>query len=431
MSPSVSDTTASPTPFSPFSARSYSSNSAATSDGTALCDLGQTCIYTSHCIDTPDLGAFPTVFRELTAFYPPRTGRFNGYGDTTPTSSVAFSHSEYDSEVVDGSTVWNQRLIASYLSSSSPEPSGTTSYTRSLDTASLTDRYTLDTISRYSDREGTDEEDEEGDESLLDNNGDSFLDDEDQPSLGFATALDFLAAERARFVAQRDALGQRGNASTTSDGTWRHPLVNRRKRRRNRNKSARRPALASTGYTAAGATASQDDDEESSSSSLDRPSLPHYYKSTPPTPPPESERRHQHSAAPPNARPIVHHSKSTPSLRLPKSFPIDPRVLQLRNLAHKLRMLFPRDAEFLAEILSDDHPSPSEVVDPRGPTPRSQDTLIHVFIDQYVTFHNSFLTHVQSDTFPALTFYLVSSTTFGNIHIDPNANVNDSYRTLR
>ena len=331
------------------------------------------------------------MFREFTTFYPPtRAGRFNnGYGDTTPTTSLAFSRSEYDSEAVDGSTVWNQRPIASYLNSSSPEPS-TASYTRTHDTVSLTGRYTLDTTSRYSDGEGSEDE---GDESYLDDAvdnrhyDDGLLNDEDQPSLGFAGALDFLAAERARFVAQRDALGQRGNGSTTSDGTWRHPLANRRKRRRNRNKSARRPApAASTEDLRIGTTASQDDTDDSSSSSLDRPSSPHYYKSTPPTPPPDNDRQRQRSAAPANAqRFTMHHSKSTPSLRLPKSLPIDPRVLQLRNLAHKLRMFYPREAETLEETLSDDHPSPSEIVDPRGPIPRSQDTLIHVFIDQYVT----------------------------------------------
>ncbi|CAL1711037.1 unnamed protein product [Somion occarium] len=186
-------------------------------------------------------------------------------------------------------------------------------------------------------------------------------------------------------------MGQRGNSSTTSDGTWRHPLIARRKRRRKRNRSAQdktRPGSEPTEITedaVADATASPDDADDSSSS-LEPPASPQYYKSTPPTPPPEVEaaerRRRQRSAAPSTfERPSIHHSKSTPSLRLPAALPIDPRVLQLRNLAHKLRMLFPKDAEYLADILSDDHPSPSDVVDPRGPTPQSQDTLIHVFID--------------------------------------------------
>ncbi|KAJ3540977.1 hypothetical protein NM688_g6148 [Phlebia brevispora] len=61
--------------------------------------------------------------------------------------------------------------------------------------------------------------------------------------------------------------------------------------------------------------------------------------------------------------------------------PIDARVLQLRNLAHKLRMLFPRDAAALSAILSHDQPDASDFVDPRGPAPRMKDTLIHVFID--------------------------------------------------
>lgn len=219
----------------------------------------------------------------------------------------------------------------------------------------------------------------------------------DQPSLGLLGALEFLAAERARLVAARgDAVGQRGNSSTTSDGTWQHALAMspRRKRRRKRNKSERRPdpeespTVATNGDaddTAGNVTASQDDADDSSSS-ID-PSSPQYYKSVPPSPPPqqqESTRRNQRSTVQTTNDTTlrIHHSKSTPTLRLPITMPMDARVLQLRNLAHKLRMLFPQEAASLADVLSNDNPNSSDLSDPRGPIPRSHDTLIHVFIDQ-------------------------------------------------
>jgi hypothetical protein len=68
--------------------------------------------------------------------------------------------------------------------------------------------------------------------------------------------------------------------------------------------------------------------------------------------------------------------------------PPDPRILQLRSLAHKLRLLFPENAPELTTILSSNDlaESASTFVDPRGPTPQSQDTLIHIFIDQSVHF---------------------------------------------
>lgn len=81
--------------------------------------------------------------------------------------------------------------------------------------------------------------------------------------------------------------------------------------------------------------------------------------------------------------PSLLHSKSTPSLRLAtKTLPLDPRVLRLRALAHKLRLLFPEDAARLSSILSDDQADREDFVDPRGPKPESKDALIHVFIDQ-------------------------------------------------
>ncbi|KAL4252198.1 hypothetical protein ABKN59_005499 [Abortiporus biennis] len=354
MSTSVSETTVSPSPFSPFS--SYSSTSGVTSD------------------DAPDLGAFTTVFRALNTFHPARTHNndlFSDNEEATPTSSFAFTPSDSDSEVVENSTVWTHAPIASYLSSSpesppaSPSPDGTD-----------TDSANVDVAMRTS-----------GDVETEDDEQDSS----NYPSLGLLGALDFLAAERARFVAQLDAAGVRGHSSTTSDGTYQHLIPPRRKRRRKRNRSAHdsstarhsidaNTATGETEDTVDGVTASHDD-ADASSSSIDVPSSPAYYKSTPSTPPPHTKERRSKRTAIDEKRPSIHHSKSTPSLRLAVSIPIDARVLQLRNLAHKLRMLFPEDAAALSAVLSDDMSNTLDFVDPRGPVPLPKDTLIHVFID--------------------------------------------------
>ncbi|TCD67617.1 hypothetical protein EIP91_012182 [Steccherinum ochraceum] len=367
MPPSVSDTTVdSTTPsISPFEYHRSESIGSGTSGLTSD--------------DAPDLGAFITVFRALNTLHPTRIhgARYNN-GDATPTSSL-LSPSEDDSEVPRGSTVWSNRTIASYISTGTPE-SPPRSSSPSPEPTEAEDTEDPSTGSQGSaGAEGAERKETE----------DDALDSSAQPSLGLLGALDFLAAERAKFVAQRDAAGLRGNSSNTSDGTWQHAISPRRKRRRKRNRSAgtskhrnRIPegSLAPLGdaeETVEGATASYDDADDSSSS-FDAPSQQQYYKSTPPTPPPELQTHRKSGLL---SVPKIHHSKSTPSLRLPASMPIDARVLQLRNLAHKLRMLYPQEAASLSAILSNDHPSPAEVVDPRGPEPRPKDTLVHIFID--------------------------------------------------
>ncbi|KAH8103326.1 hypothetical protein BXZ70DRAFT_925049 [Cristinia sonorae] len=363
MPPSVSDTTVdSTTPsISPFEIHRSGSIGSSTSGLTSD--------------DAPDLGAFITVFRALNTLHPSRVHgtRYNN-GDATPTSSL-MSPSEYDSELPGGSTVWSHRPIASYLSSGSPESPPSSSSPEPTEADSTLDPSLESTGFGAAERR-------DGEDDVLDATS--------QPSLGLFGALDFLAAERAKFVAQRDAVGQRGHSSNTSDGTWQHAISPRRKRRRKRNRSAgvskhrrRRPedspiTPGDADETAEGATASYDDaDDSSSSSGGDPSSQQQYYRSNPPTPPLELQSHHTANVI----QPRIQHSKSTPSLRLPASMPIDARVLQIRNLAHKLRMLFPQDAKALSAILANDHPSPSEMVDPRGPMPRTKDTLIHVFID--------------------------------------------------
>lgn len=376
MSSTISDTTASPAPFSPFES-GISVTSGATSDGTCHAAMPLSLVPNISCgdhPDAPDLGAFTTVFRALTNFHHPRAPPLerSDSEEATPTSTWILSPSDYESEAAGGSTVWSHVPIASYLVSSSPETP--------LESASPTD--TESGLELPAGREL------DRGRGILDAHEDGDVDDSGQPSLGLLGALDFLAAERAKFIAQREG-GMHGHGHTTSsDSTWRHIVQPRRKRRRKRNRSAHPPpgeGAAEHGgeyETLEGAATSQDDADDSSCSS-DEASPPNYYESTPASPPNGGDQR-THQALTAEVRLKIHHSKSTPSLRLPVTLPIDARVLQLRNLAHKLRMLFPKDAAALSAILSHDHPDSSDFVDPRGPVPRTKDTLIHVFIDQYV-----------------------------------------------
>ncbi|KAI0946509.1 hypothetical protein AcW1_009952 [Taiwanofungus camphoratus] len=363
MTQSVSDSTFSPTPFSPFS--SYSVASGVTSD------------------DAPDLGAFTTVFRALNTFQP-RTAPVNitNVRSTTTTSSLAFSPSDYDSEVIDGSTVWSRRPVASYLSHSSPD---SVSRGRSIPTS--------DTDSTASDLKRTDPQEVEG-------VGDA--DTVDQPSLGYLDeALGFIAAERAKFVAQRD-LEMRGiDSVTTSDSVWQYTIQPRRTRRRKKNRSVQEVSrvrileqeeethtemVTNASDKVKSTVVNYDDDVYDSSSSQDILSSSPNFKSTPATPPHNKKEKRRQKSSVIKANPHIHHSKSTPNLLLPVSIPIDARVLHLRNLAHKLRLFFPQDTSSLNSILRfDTHESStltsSGFIDTRGPVPQSQDTLIHVFID--------------------------------------------------
>ncbi|GBE84265.1 hypothetical protein BKA93DRAFT_802307 [Sparassis latifolia] len=384
----ASDSTFSPTPFSPFS--SYSVASGATSD------------------DAPDLGAFTTVFRALNTFQP-RTGPIPiaEVESVTPTSSFAFSPSDYDSEITGGSTVWSRPPIASYLSYSSPDSAPRA---RSLPRS--------DTDSTASDVDGTDVPDgeEDGEE---DGEGVEIVDIDvvDQPSLGLLDeALGFIAAERARFVAQRDIGGMRSSASATtthtttaSDSVWRHAVQPRRKRRRKKNRSVQEVSRVRGAVEDEDANTETvvpqpgDDDASESSSSQEGPSSLLFQAVHVGLQPNGKERRRLQSAA--VEKPRLHHSKSTPTLRLRVSIPFDARIIQLRTLAHKLRLFFPEDAATLSSILSLNNPessdsSSSSFVDPRGPVPQSQDTLIHVFIDHsniligFVTYLKRHLHHL-------------------------------------
>ena len=341
-----------------------------------------------HFTDPPDLGAFTDVFRALNEFqHEPRAViaipipiTQLDHGHRTPTSSlVALSPVTIESNATHG------RTGPSFLSSSWRGE-------RPPDVGSLSPNIDSDN----SDTEGEGEElfPETVEVRLYDfDSGIDVLDkDGDQPSLGYLDeALGFIAAERARFFASRDAAGGvgTGNRSSTSDSAFHVAVQSRKKRRRKKvvkslsqgpvnrillslDSDSRIEDPAGDPSGAGDATLEDASSFESSSPA----------KNATPVTARIRDPRKKGKAIEATTPPLLH-SKSTPSLRLTTtSLPLDPRVLKLRALAHKLRLLFPEDAPRLSSILSNDQAEEGDFVDPRGPKPRSKDTLIHVFIDQ-------------------------------------------------
>lgn len=386
-----SDTTTSSTPFSPFSYCSAASE--ATSDGqfpgnntTSSKPPALTIIL--HLLDPPDLGEFTDVFRALNEFQQePRTViaipipiTQLDHTHRTPTSSlVALSPVTTESNATRG------RLGPSLLPTS--RRNGLRPHARSL-----------------SPRIDSGNSDTEGEELFpetvevrsydFDSSIDVLDEDGDQPSLGYLDeALGFIAAERAKFFASRDASGGVGvgNRSSTSDSAFRAIVQSRRKRRRKKVVKShsqgplnRAPLSLDSDSrmedTAGDPSGAGDANLEDSSSSPETSSPP--AKNATPITTRGRDPRKKGRVVQATALPILH-SRSTPSLRLgPTNLPLDPRVLKLRALAHKLRLLFPEDAARLSSILSNDQVDEGDFVDPRGPKPQSKDRLIHVFIDQ-------------------------------------------------
>ncbi|EGN94319.1 hypothetical protein SERLA73DRAFT_77737 [Serpula lacrymans var. lacrymans S7.3] len=348
---SSSDTTAnSPTPISPFS--TYSVASEATSD------------------ESPDLGAFTTVFRALNHLQPLRTLPLPPL-DGEIASSLPSSTIEGESDAPEGSTVWNQGLMASYLSSASHATTEDPSTQESQSSSSVDDDY----------GSGSDTEGEPHFRVVVPADALSDIDWSDQPTLGdFEQALSFLATERARLVAQRES-DIRDNHSSTSDSAWRHVVEPRRKRRRKKVKVIQILRKEDGGAVPIEVEGPAELDAEESSSSVDGPgSFPHN-KSTPSTPPQSKEAREKERASALDSNLRLKHSKSTPTLHLSSTIPPDPHILRLRCLAHKLRLKFPEDYDCITALLTNDFRGGSDFSDPRGPAPLARDTLIHVFID--------------------------------------------------
>lgn len=339
--------------------------------------------------DPPDLGAFTDVFRALNEFqHEPRTV----IGIPIPITQLDHTHRTPTSSLVALSPVTTElnatrgRTAPSFLSTSWRDE-------RRPHAGSLPPGVNSDN----SDTEGEELFPEIVEVQSYDfDSGVDVLDkDGDQPSLGYLDeALGFIAAERAKFFASRDAAGGAGtgNRSSTSDSAFPAAMQSRRKRRRKKvfashsqdpanrillslDSNSRIEDTVGDPSGAGGATL------EDAYSSFDSSSSP--AKNATPVTARGRDSRRKGKAVGTITPPSLLHSKSTPSLRFTTTtLPLDPRVLRLRALAHKLRLLFPEDAARLSSILSNDQANEEDFVDPRGPKPQSKDTLIHVFIDQ-------------------------------------------------
>ncbi|KAJ3808596.1 hypothetical protein F5876DRAFT_78582 [Lentinula aff. lateritia] len=346
--------TGSPTPVSPFSS-DHSVPSEPTSD------------------ETPDLGAFTAVLRAWTDLQPPlRTANSTlaQLANTTSSSSRSLATSSSDLRE-DKSTVWSHRPIANYLSLSDPVTTDAESTDR--DRPRTVQIEAVDDDFYDHDNTNDDNDHDESDEQLRSQDLGLF-DAEEQPSLGYLDeALQFIAAERERWTAQRET------GATAAMLTGIDP---RRKRRRKRNKTPRAQSTTRTPTistfssisTVTASTALADDlndaedadalgvDADDSSSSVEQQSSPlrasqsKIFSSTPGTP---SRRTRGQGRA------RLLHSRSTPQLRLIRHEDDDedeedestdsvtedsPRVQQLKLLGKKLEALFPEDREYLKKV---------------------------------------------------------------------------------
>lgn len=317
-------------------------------------------------LEPADLGQLSAVFEVLRQEFQPRTQAPVIPRVGTPTSSLVVSPSDGE----ESRTVWTK--------------SGTPSYS-----------------------------DSDGEGDYIGKNAETE-DGIDQPSLGYLDdVLGFLAAERAKFTAQREA-GLRGGQSSqsqasTSESAWRHVIEPRRRRRRKRNKNHLSSMSASASGTNVDLEADGDGEADAEGvatpvgDALDGSSSGEYWsrgKSMPATPPHGTSRRLRNIASKGKGKepmtvtipgtsatipvhPKLTHSRSTPSLRVTIPTPPDARVLRLRTLATKLRMLFTEDARHLSSVLLNDAPGEDGFIDPRGRPPEGpDDPFIHVFIDQ-------------------------------------------------
>ncbi|KAJ7348052.1 hypothetical protein DFH08DRAFT_779373 [Mycena albidolilacea] len=358
--------TASTSPLSPFS--SFSVPSEPTSD------------------ELPDLGAFTTVLRAWNHLQPPpRTFTYQPQHSTSTTSSMEPESDDFRDPSLAGSTVWSQRQIALYLDSLSAatdttDTGGRSPSTRSpsLGSGSNTEGDTRTLELETVDYELSDLED---------------LDLDPQPSLGLLDgALSFIAAERARWTAQREA------DVAANEGAWKHVVEPRRKRRRKRTVRNPKPDDASRDdhIEEEESLAAEDADDSSSSFDNTTTTTTTTTRTVPATPArSRKERRRQQALAntSPSGNRVLIHSKSTPQLRAlpfaqePHPHPHYPRVVQLRTLAKKLGKVFPVDKAVLDGLIPADlelqHRMRADdfFVDPRGRPPGANDTLIHVFID--------------------------------------------------
>ncbi len=380
MTSSISDTTHSPGPFSPFSTHSGGSD-LATSDGERHMSepLHSPPRLNTTTLDSPDLGAFTIVFRALNEFQP---RNFIPHGVANAMTATATTSTHIASYLSVAGTATTRLSVASQSPPHSEPPS--------------------------SDTEGEIMIDQEADSGDYEDSNNA---DEEQPSLGYLDeALQFIAAERAKLTAPRDSSWQRGNSSTSDDPSSRRqqlPLhhhhhqpqqqprqqqykqLTPRRRRRNRKSRSIIPTVLVRESSGAAGDDNQprteempegEDPSDLSSPDISSSEAAIRFRSTPGSPRRRTGRRNSVRSASVDGRPRLGHSKSTPTLR---PGPLDPRVVRLRALAIKLKFLFAAEAELLTGVLSNDslQSSSPDFIDPRGPPPRPGQPLVHVFID--------------------------------------------------
>ncbi len=392
MTSSISDTTHSPAPFSPFTTHSGGSD-LATSDGEHAYEVPHHSQRTQQeHVESPDLGAFTIVFRALNELQPrnfiPHAHAHAATTTVTPTTST-LSPMESESDANHrGSTVWNQNPIASYLSISSRTATTRLSVASSPPPSEPPSSDTEGEIMIDQETDGGDYED-----------GDNA--DEEQPSLGYLDeALQFIAAERAKLTVSTS--WHHANSSTSDDPSLprqrqqshnhhhhqqQQQLTPRRRRRRRKARSIIPTVLAreSSGAAADGNQSHTERLERGDPSDLSSPDNSSSeaairFSSTPASPTHKPGRRNTARSVSVDGRPRLGHSQSTPALR---PGPLDPRVVRLRSLAIKLKFLFSPEAELLTTVLANESllSSSPDFIDPRGPAPTPGEPLVHVFID--------------------------------------------------
>ncbi|KAF7377948.1 hypothetical protein MSAN_00218700 [Mycena sanguinolenta] len=349
------------------------------------------------------------------------------YHSTSTPSSMEPESDDLQETSLAESTVWSQRPIALYLDSISAttDTDGRSPSPRSPSPASGSNTegdartLELETV----DYELSDLED---------------LDLDPQPSLGLLDgALSFIAAERARWTAQREA------DAAANEGAWKHVVEPRRKRRRKRTARNPKPDDSRDDHAEVEEGESIAEDADDSSSSLDHTTTTTTTTTrTVPTTPARSrkERRRQQALAnaSPSSNRVLIHSKSTPQLRVPPlnlephPHPHYPRVVQLRSLAQKLAKVFPADKPALGGLIPPDLDLHQRMraddffVDPRGPPPGANDTLIHVFID-HSNILIGLLTHLRRHPRPQIHATASSTSVTSNASNASNSNNSNSH----
>ncbi|KIY50248.1 hypothetical protein FISHEDRAFT_71857 [Fistulina hepatica ATCC 64428] len=363
MNPSSSETT-SPTPISPFS--STSPRSEATSD------------------EIPDLGAFTTVFRELSTLHVTPTLR-----RPEPRSGRRIYDESEDFDL----SVWSVRPNTSpYVADDARDLSGDTSANSEesddgdLDVddiqfplSSSVLSYRTRSLSAHSTSPAGPNVAFSG---LPSDPPRVNVDDLPQPTLGLLdTALSFLAAERAK-KQQRLADASRTVVSTEGGPPKTMLLDRRRKRRRKRNNRTSKTPTQATTESCTNETAVDDHDaDDSASSSYDHSSSnnyesPTFYKSSPATP----HRRGFSEKDGQQKFKVLHSSKSTPHLSLyPPS--MGQNLLKLMILTDKLKYVFPSNSASLDRLKASLQEDPDDFIDVRGPSFDNSNPLIHVFVD--------------------------------------------------